>query len=113
MLTGFALKNLARRTIFQGLVWSLVVVELKPFANAPARLDHRAICLDEGEWRGASQPRALPEPDVNLSIHPAPIIQPPVPRPSGRTGSGCAAEANVTSPRPPACALGTVCICET
>jgi len=24
-----------------------------------------------GEWRGTSQPRALSEPDVNLSIHPA------------------------------------------
>ena len=29
-----------------------------------------------GEWREALQPRALPEPDVNLAIHPAPIIQP-------------------------------------
>ena len=28
------------------------------------------------EWRGASQPRALPEPDVSLSTHPAPIVQP-------------------------------------
>src|SRR5664279_1930614 len=66
-----------------------------------------------GEWRGASQPRALPEPDVNLSIHPAPIIQPPVPRPSGRTGSDCAAEASATIPRPPSYALGIVCISET
>src|SRR4051812_30049617 len=41
--------------------------------------------------RGASQPRALPEPDVNLSIHPAPIIRPLVPGSSGRTWWGCAA----------------------
>jgi hypothetical protein len=38
-----------------------------------------------GEWRVTSQPRALSEPDVNLSIHPAPIIQPLVPGSSGRT----------------------------
>jgi hypothetical protein len=68
--------------------------------------------LQIGEWRGASQPRALPEPDVNLSIHPAPIIQPLVPGPSGRTRSDCAAEANATIPRPPAYAPGTVCISE-
>src|SRR5271165_4663856 len=29
--------------------------------------------------------RSLSEPDVNLPIHPAPIIQPLVPEPSGRT----------------------------
>jgi hypothetical protein len=31
------------------------------------------------------QPRALPEPDMNLSIHPAPIIGPLVPSSNGRT----------------------------
>jgi hypothetical protein len=30
------------------------------------------------------------EPDVNLSIHPAPIIRPLVPGSSGRTSRGCA-----------------------
>ena len=59
-----------------------------------------------GEWRGALQPRALSEPDVNLSIHPAPIIQPWVPRPNGQTGSRRDAEAILTIPMPPACALG-------
>jgi hypothetical protein len=44
---------------------------------------------DPGESRGASQPHALAEPDKNLSIHPAPIIRPPVPDPSGRTAVGC------------------------
>ena len=35
---------------------------------------------DLGESPGGSHPPALAEPDVNLSIHPAPIVQP-----SGRT----------------------------
>jgi hypothetical protein len=43
MLTGFAFEHFARRAIVQCLVRTLVVVEFKPFADAPARLDHRAI----------------------------------------------------------------------
>jgi len=43
------------------------------------------VFLPVVEWRGALQPRALPEPDVNLSIHPAPIIGPLVPNPNVRT----------------------------
>ena len=85
---GHTGENLARRPIAQRLMRPLVIVEAQPAADAPARLGHRAIRLDEGEWRGASQPRALSEPDVNLSIHPAPIIQPLVPGSSGRTWSG-------------------------
>jgi len=85
MLTGFASENRSRRPVAQRLMRPLVIVEAKPAADAPTRLDHRAIGLDEGEWRGTSQPRALPEPDVNLSIHPAPIIQPLVPGSSGQT----------------------------
>ena len=91
MLTGCAGENRTRRPIAQRLMRPLLVVEGEPSADAPARLDHRAIRLDEGEWRGTSQPRALPEPDVNLSIHPAPIIQPLIPGSSGRTWPGCAA----------------------
>src|SRR5580700_614324 len=106
------LEHFARCPITQSLVRPLIVVEVQPPTDATTRLRHGGVDLDIGEWRGASQPRALSEPDVNLSIHPAPIIQPLVPRPNGRTGSGRAAEANVASPRPPACALGTVCICE-
>ena len=79
LLTGCAGENRTRRPVAQRLMRPLFVVETEPSANAPARLDHRAIRLDEGEWRGALQPRALSEPDVNLSIHPAPIIQPLVP----------------------------------
>ena len=91
MLTGNAFEHLTRRPIFQRLVRALVVVERQPIAKASARLGDRVIRPDVGEWRGASQPRALPEPDVNLSIHPAPIIQPSVQGPSGRTGPDCAA----------------------
>jgi hypothetical protein len=85
MLTGCPGENRTRCPVAKRLMRPLVVVESKPSADAPACLDHRAIRLDEGEWRGTSQPRALSEPDVNLPIHPAPIIQPLAPRSSGRT----------------------------
>ena len=91
MLTGFAGENRTWRPLAQRLMRPLIVVEGKPAADAPPCFRHRAIRLDEGEWRGALQPRALSEPDVNLSIDPAPIIRPLFPGPSGRTGSGCAA----------------------
>ena len=83
--------NHARRLITQGLVRSLLIVEPQPGRNAQTGFSHRTIRFDIGEWRGTSQPRALSEPDVNLSIHPAPIIQPWLPGSSGRTGSDCAA----------------------
>ena len=113
MLTGFARENRAWRLIAQRLMRPLVIVERQPAADPRPRRRDRLIGLDKGEWRGTSQPRALSEPDVNLSIHPAPIIQPLVPVPSGRTGSGCGAEANATIPRPPSCGPETACICET
>ena len=50
-----------------------------------ASLRQVPVFLAEVEWRGALQPRALPEPDVNLSIHPAPIIGPLVPSSNVRT----------------------------
>ena len=89
------------------------VVKAEVATDRGAGLGDRIIGSEIGEWRGALQPRALSEPDVNLSIHPAPIIQPWVPRPNGQTGSRRDAEAILTIPMPPACALGTVCICET
>jgi hypothetical protein len=85
MLTGFAGENRTRRPVAQRLMRPLVIVERKPSADAPTRFQHRTIGLDEGEWRGASQPRALSEPCVRLSPHTAPIIQPLVPGSSGRT----------------------------
>jgi hypothetical protein len=73
------------------LVFALVVVKSHPRTNPNPGFDNGGISLGEGEWRGALQPRALSEPDVNLSIHPAPIIQPLVQGSSGRTWPGCAA----------------------
>ena len=39
----------------------------------------------QGECPAESHRQALPEPDVNLSIHPAPIVQPVTPAPNGQT----------------------------
>ena len=47
MLTGFAGENRTRGPVTQRLMRTLVVVEGKPPADAPARLDHRAIGFDE------------------------------------------------------------------
>ncbi len=55
---------------------SSLVVERQITGDRRARIEDAAVSVQIGEWRGALQPRALPEPDVNLSIHPAPIIQP-------------------------------------
>ena len=84
-LAGFAIEHRTRRPVTQSLVRPLVIVEAQPGADVLPRFSHRPVRLDEGEWRGALQPRALSEPDVNLSIHPAPIIQPLVPGSNGRT----------------------------
>src|SRR5271170_5135549 len=67
---------------------------------------------EEDEWRRASQPCALPEPDVSLSTHPAPIISPLAPEPNGRIGLDCDALLSATNPRSPGRDPGTVCICE-
>ena len=85
ILTGYPFMNHAWRPITQCLVRPLLIVEPKPAADALARFGHRTIRFDIGEWRGASQPRALSEPCVRLSPHTAPVIQPPVPGSSGRT----------------------------
>ncbi len=90
-----------RRPSVKARMRALAVVEVQIAADRGTRLGDAVIGPQIVEWRGASQPRALPEPDVNLSIHPAPIIQPLIPWPSVRTGSDCGAEATVTSPRPP------------
>ena len=39
---------------------------------------HTVVRGDESSSPGESHPQALPEPDVNLSIHPALIAQPSV-----------------------------------
>src|SRR6202521_2292325 len=58
MLTGFARENRARRPVAQRLMRTLVVVERKPPADAPASLQHRAIRLDEHVliFQAASEP---------------------------------------------------------
>src|SRR5271157_1405307 len=61
MFTGCALKSRAWRLIAQGLVWPLVVVERKPPADAPARLQHRAIRLDEHFLIFQAAPQPLDE----------------------------------------------------
>jgi hypothetical protein len=57
-------------------MWALAIVKVQIAAKRGAGIGHAVVSAQIGEWRGALQPRALPEPDVNLSIHPAPIIQP-------------------------------------
>src|SRR5277367_3335060 len=61
MLTGRARKSRAWRLIAQGLVGPLVVVERKPPADAPARLQHRAIRLDEHFLIFQTAPQPLDE----------------------------------------------------
>ena len=82
------LVDLPGRPVAVRLMKALLVVKIQPSANARPGIGDRSVGMQVGEWRGASQPRALPEPDVNLSIHPAPIIQPWLPGSSGRPGSG-------------------------
>ena len=52
--------------------------------------------------------RALAEPDVNVSAHPAPIIQPPAPDPSANARTG----RDRVQPRDPASASHGVCASE-
>src|SRR4029079_2869689 len=62
---------------------------------------------DESSSGGESHPSALSEPDVRLSPHPAPTLQPPAARPAatGRTGRDrggrCAPKVLPQTPSPP------------
>jgi hypothetical protein len=87
--------------VLQTLVQALVIVKAEVAINAGMGFRHRRVILHVVEWRGASQPRALPEPDVNLSIHPAPIIGPLVPGSNERTVLDCDVLPNTTSPNSP------------
>lgn len=70
----------------------------------------------EGLMRTLSSPaeshrQALPEADVNLSIHPAPIVQPVTPAPNGQTGQvGGRGPATTIAMLAP-CVRGVFCIC--
>src|SRR5919197_2865916 len=51
----------------------------------------RVSCYDESSSAGESHPHALTDPDVNLSAHPAPIVQPQAVPPSANAQRGAAA----------------------
>ncbi len=61
MLTGCAGENRTRRPVAQRLMRPLPVVETEPSADAPARLDHRAIRLDENLFVFQASPKPLDE----------------------------------------------------
>ena len=54
---------------------------------------------------------ALPEPDVNLSIHPAPIVQPLTPAPNGQTGQVARSGPATTTAMLAPCVRRVFCIC--
>src|SRR5712692_737010 len=60
---------------------------------------------------GEFHSHALPEPDVNLSIHPAPIVQPLTPAPNGQTGQAGGSGPATTIAMLAPCAHGVFCIC--
>ena len=111
-LVSSRLVDRRRSPIPKALMQALLIVKPKVTFDASSRFRHCRVVFQVVEWRGASQPRALPEPDVNLSIHPAPIIRPLVPGPNVRTALDCDVLANATSPMSPLCGLETVCIYE-
>ncbi len=60
---------------------------------------------------GELPPQALTEPDVNLSVHPAPIVQPLTPTPNAQTGRAGGHEPATAIAMLVACAYGVFCIC--
>src|SRR4051812_18645604 len=83
----------------------------------PDRLQHSprlrlAPAMDERSSRGGDlHPSALPEPDVRLSPHPAPTLQPPAARPAatGRTGRDRGGRCAPASASPHVPGAGTAC----
>jgi len=59
---------------------------------------------------GEFHSHALPKPDVNLSIHPAPIVQPLTPAPNAQTVQAVGRGPATTSAMLAACARGAFCI---
>ena len=68
--------SLIGRPPVEARMWPSAIVKFEVSSDGSPGIGHGVVSSDIGEWREALQPRALPEPDVNLSIHPAPIIQP-------------------------------------
>jgi len=87
----------------------------KPFPETRrgwrGRRPDRDIRCDSRVARGSRTPRALPEPDVSLSTHPAPIVRPWLRAPSGETGWAAEFEAPANKPRLSSCEFEVVCIC--
>src|ERR1700724_2814032 len=54
-------ENRTRRPVAQRLMRPFLVVETEPSADAPARLDHRAIRLDENLFVFQASPKPLDE----------------------------------------------------
>src|SRR3954451_23491462 len=109
---GSRLVDRRRSPIPKALMKTFLIVKPEVTFDAGSCFRHRRIVLQGVEWRGASQLRALPEPNVNLSIHPAPIIGPLVSSSSVRTGRDGVVLPSATSPMSPWCGVGTVCIYE-
>ena len=80
----------------------LPIVESKETLQVLDSLGHMLVIFEVVDWRRGvtSHLRALPEPDVNLSIHPAPIAQPPSPSANARTSEAAEGESGGTTPRP-------------
>lgn len=77
---------------------AFAIIKIEIFGKCCARRTDAIVGMQIGEWREALQPRALPEPDVNLAIHPAPIIQPQASKPNGQIGQVYGASAIATIP---------------
>src|ERR1700736_5025582 len=89
-----------------------IISLLDELGDAAPGLGQVSILRSMVEWRGAFQLRALPEPDMSLSTHPAPIIGPLVPGSNERTVLDCDVLPNATSPKSPSRGLETACIYE-
>lgn len=99
-VSGVLLLELHRRKVTQcGVQCSVVVYLLYEVGKPLDNVGKGSVVVQIGDWREASQPRALPKLDVNLSAHPAPIIRPRIPGSNGRIASDCGALANASSER--------------
>jgi len=104
----------ARSSCHQGLQRTFTSKSLPnrfspPWLPAPVR--RCAPCPAHSRSGGESHPSALTEPDVKLSPHPAPTIQPPAARraATGRTSSDPVARCPPASASRPALGVAAVC----
>src|SRR5262249_3823025 len=64
---------------------------LREHGHNLARVRFQFAADDKSSGAGESHPHALTDPDVNLSAHPAPIVQPQAVPPSANAQRGAAA----------------------